>query len=216
MGAIEIDQATAGNQHWDSDPNHIVRNNLVRDFDTDIRTGTGCLIYNNIIYAVNYYSIYVNNTVSDSYTRKIYHNTTDVSGSNAFYSAGGTADIRNNIGPATVNNMAINSPYFISTEEGSEDYHLIEGSGPIDAGVDLTSVVATDFESNARPEGSAVDMGAYEYVPQVTSNQLSANRNNVLSEIQVLRDSFGVRGITNANLKPLRRPRSLFQDMEDH
>jgi archaellum component FlaG (FlaF/FlaG flagellin family) len=164
-GAIEVGESVLGAQEWPADPNHVIRNNIVHDVMTGIRAGTGSLVYNNVIYDVEGYGIYINNRASDSYLRRIYHNTVDTSSPNAIYVAGGLTDIRNNIGPSSVNNIPPNNVFFVNTAEGEEDYHLVNGAAPIDAGVDLTDVVAADLDGTARPYGSAPDIGAYEYAP---------------------------------------------------
>lgn len=164
-GAIEVNENSAGVQNWGSNPNHVIRNNIIHDTDTAIRAGTGCLVYNNIIYDVGTEDrgIYVNNWANDNYTRKIYHNTIDMPSSSAIVVASGSTDIKNNIGPATVNNIASNASYYVNSQDGNEDYHLILGSAPIDAGVDLTGVVAYDFDGIVRTSGSSPDLGAFEY-----------------------------------------------------
>lgn len=162
-GAIEISESMAGNQSWTSNPNHVVKNNIIHDSKTAIRPGTGCTVYNNVIYnaASGRYGIYTNNIANDTYTRKIYHNTVDVASSNAIVTSSGTADIRNNIGPSTTDNIAASNAYYVN--KSTANYHLIAGSAPINAGVDLTSVVPVDIEGNSRLIGSSPDLGAYEY-----------------------------------------------------
>lgn len=171
--AIEVNQSVGSVQHWDSNPNHIVRNNIVHNNGTGtggalvnsgIRAGTGGSYYNNVVYGINSqgYGIYSDNQSGDSYTRKIYHNTVDVTSSRAFVNSGATADVRNNIGPTGANNLATNAAYFVN--QAMADYHLAAGSAPIDSGVDLTSIVPTDIEGTSRIINAPPDLGAYEYV----------------------------------------------------
>ena len=164
-GNIEVMPHSGGAQSWGLNPSHVIKNNIIHDNSggSGIRAGTGCTVYNNVLYDIINYGIYVDNQSGDSYTRKIYHNTIDISSSNAIYISTGKTDIKNNIGSLMENNMATNDTYFFSTQEGSEDYHLVSGSTPIDAGIDLTGTVAVDLDGNSRPTGSAVDLGAYEY-----------------------------------------------------
>jgi parallel beta-helix repeat protein len=161
-GAIEVSPHASGNQFWGNNPNHVIRNNILSNTDTAIRAGTGSLIYNNVIYGVRSGNrgIYVDNAGNDSYTRFIYHNTVHVSSASAIVRAGGTADIRNNIGPSLNGNLATNSAYFVDAARG--DFHLVAGSAPHDAGTDLTSTVPTDLEGNPRSAGPKPDLGAYE------------------------------------------------------
>jgi hypothetical protein len=44
----------------------------------------------------------------------------------------------------------------------SNDFHLTTGSPAIDAGV--TTAVTIDYDGNSRPQGSAYDIGAYEFL----------------------------------------------------
>jgi parallel beta-helix repeat protein len=162
IGAIEVDETNSNVQVWNANPNHIIKNNIIHDVDTGIRAGTGGTYFNNVIYNIGSgYGILVNNNSSDSYTRKIYHNTIDVTSSNAVRLNGGTADVRNNIGPTTTNNMATNNVYYVN-QEGA-NYHLVAGSAPINAGLDLTATVPTDKDGGSRSANGAPDMGAYEY-----------------------------------------------------
>jgi len=160
-GSIEIDEAVNGNQHWDSNPGHIVRNNVIHDTKTALRTGTGSTVYNNVIYniAAPYNGIYINNDANDTYSRRIYYNTIDLPNARAIVVAGGIADVKNNIGPTTTGNMATSANYYVNKVDA--DYHLVAGSAPIDAGVDLNATVPTDLEG--KPRTVPTDSGAYEY-----------------------------------------------------
>jgi hypothetical protein len=46
-------------------------------------------------------------------------------------------------------------------DEASGDYHLTAASAAIDRGV--ITAVTVDFDGNLRPQGSAADLGAYEF-----------------------------------------------------
>jgi hypothetical protein len=167
--AIEVNQAVGSVQHYDGDPGHIVRNNLVHDVGpatgaaylrAAIRAGTGGAYYNNVIWNVTGDGISADNQSKDSYTRAIYHNTVDVPESRAVVISGATADVKNNIGPSAANNLPTSSAYYV--DGAKADYHLAPGSAPIDAGLDLTSVVATDIEGRSRSASGRPDLGAYE------------------------------------------------------
>jgi len=167
FGAIEVNQHVNGVQTWSQDPAHVVRDNVVHDTDTAIRAGTGCLVYNNVVWDVSAgsYGILVDNIAGDSFQRRIYHNTVSLPSASALHHTAGDADIRNNIGPSTADNLTAEAGFFVSTTAGSEDFHLVEGTLPVDAGVWLTGVVDIDIEGLPRPLGAAPDCGAYEYDP---------------------------------------------------
>ena len=57
-------------------------------------------------------------------------------------------------------NLAVGAEVFV--DAAGHDYHLIMGSEPVDAGVDLEGV-ALDRDGTFRPVGSALDVGAYEW-----------------------------------------------------
>lgn len=176
--AIEVNEAVVSPQHWDSNPNHIIRNNKIYSIglpsggsqliNSAIRLGTGSLAYNNVIWNILSPGdgIYVTNGAygnSDSYSRNIYHNTIDVTSARAVEISGApVTDIRNNIGPTSTNNLATKSGYYV--DQSGADYHLVSGSAPVDAGVDLISIVPTDIEGESRSANPPPDLGAYEYV----------------------------------------------------
>jgi parallel beta-helix repeat protein len=160
--SIEVDEGI----NWNGNPNHVVRNNVIHDSGSGshgIRAGTGCLVYNNIIYNINSSKsgIFVDNVAGDSYVRKIYNNTIDLSSARAISLSGGTADVKNNLGPTSANNLATNGSYYANA--AGRDYHLVAGAAPIDSGVDLSTAVPVDIEGHPRPAGPAFDFGAYEY-----------------------------------------------------
>ena len=57
-------------------------------------------------------------------------------------------------------NLAVDGSVFVDAD--ADDYHLVEGSAPMDAGVDIAEVV-DDLDGVARPTGNAYDIGAYEW-----------------------------------------------------
>ena len=170
--------------HGDTPNNNVVRFNLSYDNSRTgawgagigIYTGRGNLVYNNIVWGNND-GLWINYDVSDS---KVYNNTIY---SNADYglligdatTGGGTTNniIRNNIviggrlgvlvdaGIATtLSNNLTTDPKFVNAAEA--DFHLQAGSPAIDAGIAIAEVY-TDFDGIARPQGTAYDIGAYEY-----------------------------------------------------
>ena len=167
-GTVPASSIEVNNTNHGSNPNHIIRNNIVHDSGPNshgIRAGTGCTVYNNIIYNVtnSKYAIAVDNASGDSYSRRIYNNTLDVGSTRAISLGGGAADIRNNIGPSSPNNMVTSHAYYVNA--ANRDYRLVAGSEPVNAGANLLSIVPVDIAGNVRPSGSAFDIGAHEYVP---------------------------------------------------
>jgi hypothetical protein len=187
---IEVNQAVGSTQHWDSNPNHIIRNNKIHDtgigtggtlINSGMRLGTGATAYNNVIWNVNASGdgIFTDNQSSDSYTRKIYHNTVDLPSSRAIINIGGSVDIQNNIGPPSAgNNLTTSISYFVN--EPGRNYHLAAASSPIDAGANLTSVVPTDIEGNSRSLSGPPDIGAYEYVTAMSAPSPPTNLTGIV------------------------------------
>ena len=170
-GAIELNQATIncpkcinGIQTWPSNPNHVVRNNIVHSTKTGIRAGTGSSVYNNIVYNIAdpYYGILADNSASDKYPRIIYHNSVDLPADRAIIVNSAEAEVINNIGPSSGKNLPVNRSFFVSLVKGSEDYHLKKNSVPVDAG--MVTNVTTDRDGNTRPQGKGFDIGAYEFI----------------------------------------------------
>jgi len=173
--AIMLKSSTTTNK-----ANDIIRNNIISNFgpgsncgstpscdasNSAIRIQHSATVYNNIIYGPNLTSLGHAFRTENSDTRLIYHNTVDAATARVINVASGAAPtIANNIGPdpATYpNNLAINSAYFANY--ASHDYHLMAGSAPINAGLDLTAIISTDIDGDSRMPPPP-DMGAYEYV----------------------------------------------------
>jgi hypothetical protein len=159
-GAIEI---MNHDRFYSSNPNHIVKNNIIRTTKTGIGIHTGTTVFNNVIYGQtgSYRGISIDNPDADTYSRRIFHNTIDLPSSRAVVNFGATADIRNNIGPNTPNNLATSPTLFLN--QAGADYRLATGSLAINAGQALSGSVPTDILGTQRPIGHAPDMGAYEY-----------------------------------------------------
>lgn len=83
-------------------------------------------------------------------------------------------------------NPIIGDPMFVDPENG--DFRLKEGSPAIDAGITIPSVT-TDKDGIIRPQSAAYDIGAYEFVAQVTNTPTSTGLGIVTEEIQVIRSS---------------------------
>ncbi len=60
-------------------------------------------------------------------------------------------------------NSMIGDPEQTFSDLSKDDYTLRQGSLAIDKGADLASAVTHDIIGVPRPQGSAYDMGAYEY-----------------------------------------------------
>jgi hypothetical protein len=165
-GAIDI---LEHENHYNANPNHVVKNNIINTTKTAIGLHTGGSVFNNIIYGQTgaYRGISIDNADADTYTRRILHNTIDLPSTRAVVSSGSTVDIRNNIGPSSAGNLAVNAAYFVNAS--TKDYHVVSGSAPVDTGADLTSLlpfvsgINRDRDHVPRPQGSRWDMGAYEF-----------------------------------------------------
>ena len=103
------------------------------------------IFYNGLNYAIGSWQANEVNTVID-------HNI-------EYGSPNGMLDTSVVKGTLTLSNNRINTdPKFVSVS--NNDYHLQSGSPAIDTGASVA--LTTDFESNPRPQGSAVDLGSYE------------------------------------------------------
>jgi hypothetical protein len=159
-GAIEVMEH---DRYHGSNPNHVIKNNVIRTAKTGIGVHTGATVFNNVIYGqtARFRGISIDNPDSDSYVRRIFHNTIDLPQARAVVvAAGTTAEIRNNIGPTSTGNIAAKSAFFANRVAG--DYRLAPGGAPIDRGVDLTATVPEDIEGGSRSNGPP-DLGAYEF-----------------------------------------------------
>jgi hypothetical protein len=160
-GAIELMEHR---RYYSANPNHIIKNNIIRMAKTGIGLHTGAAVFNNVIYGQtsSYRGISIDNPDSDNYPRLIYHNTIDLPSARAVVSTGATAvDIRNNIGPSSVSNIAVQQGLFVNQAAG--DYRLVQGSTPIGLGVNLGGAVPEDIQGVNRSNTAPPDLGAYEF-----------------------------------------------------
>lgn len=151
--------------------NNIFRSNYVHDNDASAIyccRGNNNKIYNNIMVKNSTSGIWFN-AGSDNhlYNNTIYNNSvagiwlTGGSGSignNIVYQNG--ANIKQQVGTFSLFSNLTTDPKFVNA--AGANFSLQSFSPAIDKGVTL-SMVPTDFAGKSRPQGSAYDIGAYEY-----------------------------------------------------
>lgn len=143
---------TNGGGFSSGDTDNIWRNNVLYDNYVAIQPAGSALrakIYNNTLYHNDYDVIIDSGATNTEVKNVIMHNA--VSGS-------GITD--NGTGTTTATNLTTN-PTFVNA--AGADFHLQSSSAAKDAGTMLASV-PTDKDGVSRPQGSAYDIGAYEYV----------------------------------------------------
>jgi parallel beta-helix repeat protein len=163
FGAIEVGPTQLGAQSYGSNPNHIIRDNMIYDSDTAIVLDTGSQCYNNTIYNLSFdaIGILVDDPAADGYTMYIHHNTIDLPLARAYETQGGTSVVTNNIGPNLASNTPVDNAFFLA---GVGNYQLAAGASVIDIGVMVTpTVINDDGYGNARMIGSKSDYGAHEF-----------------------------------------------------
>ncbi len=174
---------------WDVsfDRKHIVRNNIIYNITDDTPYGDAngisvkaqhVTIYNNILYNNADYGIRISDTQNVNQLVKIYNNTIKPGVGKDGITAVSGADYvaNNNIGTSLAGNLAYTDGLFLNSP--GNDYHLKAGSAAIDKGTIVG--VTSDKDGLSRPQGSAYDIGAYEYtassvslVPSISSVQPS-------------------------------------------
>jgi hypothetical protein len=160
-GGVEVMEQE---KFYGSNPNHVIKNNIIRMAKTGIGVHTGATVFNNVIYGQtdSFRGISIDNSDADKYVRRIYHNTIDLPNARAVVSSGGAlVDIRNNIGPSAKDNMAAQNAFFVNKAAGN--YRLAPGSAPIGAGANLADVVTQDIDGASRSAKPPPDLGAYEF-----------------------------------------------------
>jgi Right handed beta helix region len=169
---------------------NIVSNTRIHDLTTstffgspDIRVwgiivyGVNNQLYNNLIYNLNFpytggnAGIAVAGNGTQIYNNTIANNTTEgislasgATGSvvvnNIAYNNTGASYTNGGTGTATTTNLFNINPLFVNPSAGN--YQLQKGSPAIDAGTS-SSIAQIDLAGTARPQGSATDIGAFEY-----------------------------------------------------
>jgi parallel beta-helix repeat protein len=159
--------------------------NMVYNADVGISSinGSGNKIYNNIVRNIgccalrikDSSSIWANNTVYASGVGIEIGSSGNTIRNNIAYQNG--TNISGGSGNTLSNNLNGTDPKFVNA--GGGDFRLQSTSPAINAGTAVSEVTA-DFGGVARPQGSAYDIGAYEYVSSGTSliapSNLSVNQ----------------------------------------
>jgi hypothetical protein len=171
--------------------NNIIRNNVVHDLSRTVSggdflvgifigPGTAKQVYNNVVYNITGLNegtnagISVNQGVSTLVYQNTVTNNTGLYGIHTFPGATSGTIVENNIlyansplnlvddgGPSTLTTNLIGvNPVFVNPS--GNNFQLTVGSPAIDAGT--TNAYTTDILGVTRPQGSAFDIGAYEFV----------------------------------------------------
>jgi len=156
-----------------------MQNNLIlgADLGTQVDGGATGYFYNNLFFRAKKNSC--------NYTGKAIYNTGIAHvKNNIFYendydliSNGGSYHIDNNLSFLVQHSDGIGGEQFVAGVSGNlsedplfddvenNDFHLQSDSPAIDAGIEVEAVTV-DFETVPRPQGSAYDIGPYEFVPE--------------------------------------------------
>ena len=121
-----------------------------------VYTGSGNRIYNNTI---------ANNTTDGIYINSAASNTEVID--NIAYGNTGAGFTDAGSGNVQTRNLFGVDPLFVNPSAGN--YQLQAGSRAIDAGT-ASSIAQTDFAGTSRPQGSAIDIGAFEYSSAITAH----------------------------------------------
>jgi hypothetical protein len=118
------------------------------------------VVKNNIFYNQPYHTIFSTGTVTNQ----------DVDYNLAYNSDGSTPDCFRVVNfacksPVPAHDLWKVDPKFI--DSNTDNYHLQSTSPAINVGAVISSVT-NDYDGNSRPQGSAYDIGVFEYVDQVT------------------------------------------------
>ncbi|HUD74523.1 MAG TPA: choice-of-anchor Q domain-containing protein [Terracidiphilus sp.] len=118
---------------------------------------TGVQIYNNTFYGLH-------NTSSLWFGHL---DSTVVSDNNLWYGCTNTPGFSDGShNPVDGGHQVKNTGTIAFASAATGDFHLTTGAtSAIDHGASESSIFTTDFDGTARPQGSAWDIGAYEYVP---------------------------------------------------
>jgi len=140
---------------WNTDSVYLFNNTFYNTISpmVSVTGATHAVLKNNIYYANNGQTFLAMET---------YYGATATSDHDLFYNPKGS-----NLLPRsaiTVINGKTGNPLFVNP--AAKDFHLQSGSAAIDAGTgSVSGTVTQDYSGNSRPQGSAYDIGAYEYSP---------------------------------------------------
>jgi DNA-binding beta-propeller fold protein YncE len=148
--------------------NNLIYNVAWRGIEDPAGYATATNIFNNTIYNFNAANAGYAGIVISANTAALIKNNIVVSGSNGgvcytpsgsqVYVTNGGSDTTGDIDNLTAANL------FVSVTAGSEDLRLKAGAAGIDVGTDLGASYNTDIIGTSRPQGSAWDIGAFEYI----------------------------------------------------
>ena len=169
-GGIYHHNSSAGIVGYSNPTNATVRK--IRSYNNgqgfDMIGGSGNKIYNNIAYNNSLFGVRLSSTGVQLFNNTIYANPQGI-----VLLTAGSMVVRNNIvhlngtningTNATMSNNLTVDPKFINA--GAFNFQLQPISPAINAGTSTAPTVTTDFLDIARPNGTAYDIGAYEYVP---------------------------------------------------
>jgi len=158
--------------------NNIVHNNSVSGsgFELLVGSGVGHRVYNNIVYDNNAGGGILLDSGGGCDSCKIYNNTIVDNAECLFIAAGSDNNtVKNNLcwsnaddtiddnGTANtvLDNLEGTDPLFVNAT--SDDFHITVNSPAKDAGADLSVILTDDIAETFRPQGTAFDVGAYEF-----------------------------------------------------
>lgn len=162
--------------------NGLIFNNYVENSFEGIRMGraldgANSQYYNNIV--VNMSDVGISTKERNA---SIYNNTVINGGLSGIRAEGKSPLVYNNlvigttalaiIGPSgsVNNNLVANELQARFVDFAGGDFHLLPDSPAVDAGMDHPDLPDIDFDENPRSVGRAVDIGAYEYNPDLQSS----------------------------------------------
>jgi hypothetical protein len=165
-----VSGGTAVRLRGQSTTRNYIYNNIIYGFSRGVEgayyTNDNNTIYSNTVincttYGISYYSttIYKNNICQSA------------SGSDFLAYSGGGGTGSNNLSKDTTGNIQATLTF---TDAANNDYSLAStDTDAINAGADLGSDYNTDIIGTARPQGSAWDIGAFEYISTATIKTIS-------------------------------------------
>jgi hypothetical protein len=141
-------------------------------------TYEGWIVENNLVFTDHYHgmtfkgmqdSVIINNTVLDPENKKAWISVTaDKDGTpskDVLVRNNLATDFRMSGGGSTMDaNLEISSPFDHFVNFAGRDFHLVESSAAIDMGI-TDQAPGEDLERTSRPQGSGIDLGAFEYSP---------------------------------------------------